>query len=64
MAGCGKNIEVYVERGFGHKQITVKCGNTSPSGYPWLCDKCEVLHRDRDFKAEALANGEQWDENY
>lgn len=62
--GCGKKMVVWVEHGFGHKEINVLCGNTSPTGYPWLCEKCEVLCQDIDFKAEAIAAGEQWDEDY
>ena len=61
---CGKKITVHVEKGFGYKAIEVNCGNTSPTGYPWLCEVCEEKYRDRDFKAEAIAAGEQWDENY
>jgi len=61
MAGCGKDIEVYVERGWHYKPIIVSCGSTSPSGYPWLCDDCEVREGHRDWRHEAEEAGERWD---
>ena len=42
MAGCGVAINVWVESGWTYKEIKVRCGDTSPSGNPWLCDDCEV----------------------
>ncbi|MCK5138806.1 MAG: hypothetical protein KAQ85_03095 [Thermodesulfovibrionia bacterium] len=64
MAGCNKKIEVCIERGFGYKEITVRCGSTSPHGSPWLCDSCEEIHGDRDWRREAEEAGEQWDDDY
>ena len=64
MAFCGKEIEVYVESGFGHKAINVRCGNTSPTGYPWMCEACEATEGHRDFRREAEDAGERWDEDY
>jgi hypothetical protein len=60
---CGKKMEVSVPKGWDYKQVTVRCGNTSPSGYPWLCAKCEVTHAGRDWRREAAENGERWDED-
>jgi hypothetical protein len=60
MAGCGKKIEVAVERGFTFKEITVRCGNTSPHGSPWLCDSCEKKEGHRDWRYEAEMAGEAW----
>tara|TARA_R110000737_G_scaffold41837_2_gene62524 strand:+ start:368 stop:565 length:198 start_codon:yes stop_codon:yes gene_type:complete len=59
---CNEPMQVYVPRGYDYREITVRCGNTSPSGDPWLCDKCAVIHKDRNWRQEALENGEQWDE--
>lgn len=39
--GCGERIEVSVPTRYSCKIIEVQCGSTSPSGYPWLCEKCE-----------------------
>lgn len=61
---CGKEITVYVPKGYDYKPIQVNCGNTSPSGNPWLCEKCEIEHAGRDWRREAEENGEQWDEDY
>jgi hypothetical protein len=63
MAGCGKKLQVFVPRGWDYREITVKCGNTSPHGSPYLCDKCEEIHAGRDWRREAIEAGEAWDEN-
>lgn len=55
---CGKVIEVTLESG---RDIKVKCGNTSPSGDPWLCDECEEKHAGRDWRRESEENGEPYD---
>jgi hypothetical protein len=61
---CGDRIKVYVETGtFETKEITVKCGSTSPSGNPWLCDKCARIHKDRNWRKEAEEAGETWEED-
>jgi hypothetical protein len=64
MAGCGKKMKEYVPRGYDYKEITVRCGSTSPYGSPWLCDKCEEIHGHRDWRREAEEAGEQWDDDY
>ena len=63
MAGCGKQLEVYVPRGYDYRQITVSCGNTSPHGTPWLCDSCAKKYKDVDWRREAIEAGENWDED-
>ena len=62
MCGCGKPISVCVQKGWSYKEITVKCGSTSPSGYPDLCPKCERLNAGRDWRREAAEAGEAWGE--
>jgi len=64
MAGCGKQIPVTVPTTFSVKTIIVSCGNTSPYGTPWLCDKCEELNAGRDWRREAEEMGERWDDDY
>jgi hypothetical protein len=59
-AGCGKKMTEYVQKGWSYKEITVRCGNTSPSGYPWQCDDCAKLNAGRDWRREAAENGEAW----
>lgn len=63
MVGCGKKMEEYVPSGFDYKKITVKCGNTSPSGDPWLCDDCAERYAGTDWRREAELNGEAWGED-
>lgn len=60
MAGCNKDIQVFVPKGFDYKEITVKCGSTSPTGNPYLCDKCGKENQDVDWRHEAEMNGEAW----
>ena len=57
---CDKKIEIWIERGYHGKEITVKCGSTSPSGYPYLCDACEKKDANVDWRREAALNGEAW----
>ena len=61
MAGCGKKIQEFVQCGYSYKEITVRCGNTSPHGTPWLCEKCEKTNANRDWRQEAIESGEYWD---
>ena len=61
---CGEKMDVVIASGFTGKVIQVRCGSTSPDGNPWLCDKCEVLHKGRNWRREAEEAGEQWDDDY
>jgi len=60
---CWKPIKVWVSSGYDYKEITVKCGNTSPYGDPWLCPECEKLCSGRDWRREAEEMGETWEED-
>lgn len=60
MCGCKKPLQVFVPRGWDYKEITVHCGDTSPEGSPFLCDRCAYVHRDRDWRREAIEAGEAW----
>lgn len=62
MCGCNEPMKVYVPRGYDYKEITARCGNTSPSGFPWLCERCEKANAGRDWRREAIEAGEVWDE--
>jgi len=58
---CGKKIEVDVPKGpYDYKTIEVKCGNTSPYGTPYQCEKCEEKNRNVNWRQEAAENGEGW----
>lgn len=61
MAGCKKKIEVFIPRGYTYKEITVRCGSTSPSGNPFLCNDCQEKNANRDWRREAEMAGETWD---
>lgn len=61
---CGKVIETYVPKGFDYHMIKVKCGNTSPTGDPYLCDECAIIHKDTDWRKLAAEYGERYDEDY
>jgi hypothetical protein len=58
--GCGAKLKVMVPRGWDWKEVEVRCGNTSPEGFPYLCDDCAERLADVDWKHEALMNGEEW----
>lgn len=62
-AGCGAKIQEFVPRGYSYKEITVRCGSTSPDGSPWQCEKCARLNAGRDWRREAIEAGETWGED-
>ncbi len=62
MAGCSTPMDVFAPKGGGYKEITVRCGNTSPHGDPWLCDKCARANAGRNWRQEAIEAGETWSE--
>ena len=37
---CTNKVSFYIPRGYGHREIFVKCGNTDPYGNRTICDKC------------------------
>lgn len=63
MAGCGTPVEVWVPKGWHGKLVTLKCGNTLPTGYPAQCPSCEEANKDRDWRQEAMDAGEAWGED-
>ena len=64
MAGCNTPMEVYVPKDkWNYKPITVHCGNTSHTGYPYFCYKCTKKYKNVDWKREAIEAGETWDED-
>lgn len=64
MPGCGKDITQLVPTRYSYKEVPAKCGQTGIYGDPIFCDRCEPLYADRNWEAEAIANGETYDEDY
>ncbi len=62
-AGCGVDVTAYTGK-WSEREITVKCGNTSPYGTPYQCEACERKNRNRDWRKEAEDAGERWDDDY
>lgn len=63
MPGCGKEIMQAVPTRYSYKEVPAKCGQTGIYGDPIFCEKCEPLYEGRDWRAEAEANGERYDED-
>lgn len=42
MAGCGKKVSQFVERGWTFKEVFTPCGSTDQYGGQLLCDECEA----------------------
>ena len=57
-------MTAWVPSGYDYKEITVRCGNTRPDGYPYLCDACAEKHKHTDWRQLARDAGEQWDDDY
>lgn len=64
MPGCGTKLEQVVPTKFDYKIVPATCGQTDWYGYPVFCAACEEKYKDRDWYAEAIENGEQWDDDY
>ena len=59
---CGTKIQTWIPKGFDYKEITVKCGNTSPSGDPYECDECHEKNAGISWRKLAQENGELFEE--
>lgn len=64
MAGCGKEIDYSVPTKYSYKTIKYKCGSTGIDGFPVFCGECAEKHKNVDWRAEAEANGENFDDEY
>ncbi len=42
--GCGVEMTVFVPRGYGYKEIKVRCGSTAHDGGVNQCEDCEKRH--------------------
>lgn len=47
MKSCRNKVAVFVERGFGYREIKMTCGSTGPQGIVVLCEDCEVAMEKR-----------------
>ena len=68
---CDNKVTFYVARGYGHAEVSVKCGNTDPYGGTAVCPTCasnpHVMRgiRNREENAaydEWVLNGNDWEE--
>ena len=41
MSGCKKEMVQYVPRGYGHKEVKARCGQTGFHGTMLLCYECQ-----------------------
>ena len=53
MAKCTNKVTVYVERGFTHREITLDCTSTGPTGELLLCEDCEKAGRRKPIEARS-----------
>jgi len=67
---CDNKVSFYVARGYGHAEVSVKCGNTDPYGGTSVCPTCardpHVMQgiRNREENAahdEWVLNGNEYD---
>ena len=64
MAGCGTKIPVSIPTKYSAKVIDMPCGSTGIYGYPNLCDKCQKVYANVDWRKEAMLDGENFDDEY
>lgn len=60
--GCGKRIVGFYSK-YDGREIYVECGSTSPSGYPYQCEKCERRHAGTDYRRDTIEAGEAFEED-
>lgn len=61
---CGNPMKVWLPKGYDYKEYTVKCGQTSLTGDPYLCEKCQETDKDIDWRERAREAGERYDDDY
>lgn len=44
---CTNLVTQYVPKGYGYKEISMKCGSTSIHGVAIYCQKCEETYKER-----------------
>lgn len=42
---CENKVTVYIPKGYGYKEVKMKCGNTGPNGELLMCDVCETRNK-------------------
>lgn len=53
MPRCQNKVSIFVERGFGHKEIKLDCTSTGPRGELVLCSECEKAGRRKPIEARS-----------
>jgi hypothetical protein len=59
---CLKRVDYYVPKGHHYKKLDYPCGATGIDGNPVLCEPCAKATAGRNWRQEAEAMGERWDE--
>jgi hypothetical protein len=52
---CENKVSYHVARGYGYREVFVKCGNTDPHGNRAICEKC----RNNASEMEAIERHEE-----
>lgn len=63
-SGCGKAIDQVVPTKYSAKLVPAKCGQTGIYGAPIFCEACEKLNEGRNWRREAIEDGENFDDEY
>ena len=45
---CDNKVSFHVPRGYSHREVMVKCGNTDPYGNRTICESCRHDPREMD----------------
>jgi hypothetical protein len=64
IGGCGKEIEVFVPKGFHGYMAKRRCGSTGTDGYPMLCGKCSKTFDSQAYRHDVAECGERIDDDY
>lgn len=54
---CSNTVSQYVTKGWGYKEVVMKCGSTSIHGTPLYCGECETKFANRGYAAHECRHG-------
>jgi hypothetical protein len=63
IGGCGKQIEVFIPKGYHGYLAKRKCGGTGITGYPDLCDECSETFDSQAYRQDVAECGERIEED-
>lgn len=55
---CMNQVSYFIAKGYAHKEVFVRCGNTDPYGGRAQCEECQGSRAAREENARILENAD------